>query len=129
MRGSGENAKGIQQAADLFGNDSVASTSRHSTPKLANSLRQIISSAQASTLRPAMKIPARFLLATMLTLLVGGCYQVPVTGRHAMNLVDDKEVTKMSINMFDDMKHRNKISRDKDRVEQLQRVGERISRV
>jgi metalloendopeptidase OMA1, mitochondrial len=46
-----------------------------------------------------------------------------------MNLVDDKEVTKMSIGMFDDMKHHFKVSRDKERNEQLQRVGERISKV
>ena len=46
-----------------------------------------------------------------------------------MNLVDDKEVTKMSISMFDDMKRRHRVSRDKDRVDQLQRVGERLSRV
>jgi metalloendopeptidase OMA1, mitochondrial len=54
---------------------------------------------------------------------------VPVTGRKAMNLVDDKEVTKMSISMFDDMKRRHRLSRDKDRIEQLQRIGDRISRV
>src|ERR1051325_10159236 len=76
-----------------------------------------------------MKVPARFLLGSLVTLLVGGCYEVPVTGRHAMNLVDDKEVTKMSIGMFDDMKRRYKVSRDKDRNEQLQRVGNRISKV
>ncbi len=46
-----------------------------------------------------------------------------------MNLVDDKEVTKMSIGMFDDMKRQYRVSRDKERNEQLQRVGERISKV
>jgi predicted Zn-dependent protease len=52
-----------------------------------------------------------------------------VTGRHAFNAVDDKEVTKMSIAMFDDMKRQYKISRDRQRTEQLKRVGERISKV
>ncbi len=69
------------------------------------------------------------LLATLTALLLAGCYQVPVTGRKAMNLVDDKEVTKMSISMFDDMKRRYKVSHDKERIEQLQRVGDRISKV
>lgn len=35
----------------------------------------------------------------------------------------------MSIAMFDDMKRRYKVSRDKDRIEQLKRIGDRISKV
>ncbi len=46
-----------------------------------------------------------------------------------MNLVDNQEVAKMSISMFDDMKRHYKLSRDRDRIEQLQRVGGRLSRV
>jgi metalloendopeptidase OMA1, mitochondrial len=76
-----------------------------------------------------MKVPIRSLLAGLSLLLFAGCYQVPVTGRKAMNLVDDKEVTKMSISMFDDMKRRYRLSNDKERVAQLQRVGNRISQV
>jgi predicted Zn-dependent protease len=76
-----------------------------------------------------MNSPSRVLLASLAALLVAGCYQVPVTGRRAMNLVDDKEVTKMSISMFDDMKKRYRPSRDRDRVEQLKRVGDRLSKV
>ena len=76
-----------------------------------------------------MKTARVFVLATLLSAFVAGCYQVPVTGRKAMNLVDDKEVTKMSIAMFDDMKRQYKVSRDRQRTEQLKRVGERISKV
>jgi predicted Zn-dependent protease len=71
----------------------------------------------------------RLLLLSLPTLLLAGCYEVPVTGRRAMTLVDDKEVTKMSIAMFDDMKRRYRLSRDRDHIEQLQRVGARISKV
>ena len=46
-----------------------------------------------------------------------------------MNLVNDQDVSKMSIAMFDDMKRRYRVSRDKDRIEQLQRIGSRISKV
>jgi predicted Zn-dependent protease len=63
------------------------------------------------------------------TLLVSGCYEVPVTGRSAVNLVDDRELTKQSIAMFEDLKRQHRPSTDKDRVAQLQRVGERISKV
>ena len=71
----------------------------------------------------------RLLLLSLPALLLAGCYEVPVTGRRAMTLVDDKEVTKMSIAMFDDMKRRYRLSRDKERIEQLQRVGARLSKV
>lgn len=99
---------------------------------LANSENQIHGFPPRLITLLVMKAPARFpclILAGMTALLVAGCYQVPVTGRRAMNLVDDKEVTKMSIAMFDDMKKRYRPSRDKERNEQLQRVGERISKV
>ncbi|MEO7345523.1 MAG: M48 family metallopeptidase [Opitutaceae bacterium] len=43
-----------------------------------------------------------------------------------MALVDDKEVTKMSIAMFDGMKTQYKISRDKELTARLKRVGERL---
>ena len=76
-----------------------------------------------------MQAPTRPLLLSLAFLLLAGCYEVPVTGRRAMNLVDDKEVTKMSISMFDDMKRRYRVSRDRDRNEQLQRVGYRLSKV
>lgn len=82
---------------------------------------------------PAMRFPTasplRLALAATATLLLGGCYEVPVTGRNAMTLVDDKEVTKMSIAMFDDMKRQYRVSRDKAKNEQLQRVGNRIAKV
>src|SRR5262245_62380774 len=76
-----------------------------------------------------MNVTTRLILANLALLVLASCYQVPVTGRKAMNLVDDKEVTKMSISMFDDMKKHYRVSRDKDRNEQLRRVGDRISKV
>lgn len=60
--------------------------------------------------------------------LLGGCHQVPVTGRSAVNLIDEKEFTKMSIAMFDQQKHTMRVSRDVPRVDQLRRIGDRISK-
>jgi predicted Zn-dependent protease len=68
-------------------------------------------------------------LAALAACLLAGCYEVPVTGRSAMNLVDDKSVTKMSIAAFDDMKAKNPRSHDKERIDQLNRVCERLSKV
>lgn len=76
-----------------------------------------------------MKSPLSLFLGVSLTCLLAGCYEVPVTGRKAMNIVDDKEVTKMSIAAFNDMKAHHRVSHDKERIDQLNRVGERISKV
>lgn len=76
-----------------------------------------------------MNLFSRFAVFAVVTSLVAGCYEVPVTGRRAVNLVDEKEVTKMSIAMFDQMKRKYKVSRDRDRNAQLQRIGERLSKV
>ena len=76
-----------------------------------------------------MKTTAVFIPLLSAALLLAGCYQVPVTGRSAVNLVDDKEVTKMSIAAFDDMKAHNRVSRDKAFNDQLRRVGERLAKV
>jgi metalloendopeptidase OMA1, mitochondrial len=76
-----------------------------------------------------MKTHPRLTLAFCAALLLSGCYEVPVTGRNAMNLVDDKDVTRMSIAMFDDMKAQYRLSRDRALNDQLQRVGNRIAKV
>lgn len=75
---------------------------------------------------PTMMKPFSVLGALLVGSFFAGCNQVPVTGRHALSLVDDREVTKMSIAAFDEMKAHNPVSRDAKRNEQLQRVGERI---
>jgi predicted Zn-dependent protease len=75
-----------------------------------------------------MNLPPRLALPLALTgaLFLSGCYEVPVTGRRALNIVSDQEMAKMSIAMFDDLKARSKLSRDREKVEQLRRVGERL---
>jgi len=70
--------------------------------------------------------PAAGVAAVLLLLLLSGCYEVPVTGRKALNIVNEQEVTKMSIAMFDGMKKQYRVSRDKERLDQLRRVGERL---
>ncbi|MSU70519.1 MAG: M48 family peptidase [Opitutaceae bacterium] len=61
--------------------------------------------------------------------LLSGCYEVPVTGRHSVSLVDKKGVAKMSIAAFEEMKTHYPVSRDRQLNEQLRRVGERLAKV
>lgn len=69
------------------------------------------------------------LIAALSGVLLGGCYQVPVTGRKALNMTSDKDVTKMSVAAFEDLKSRHPKSRDRARIDQLQRIGDRLARV
>lgn len=61
--------------------------------------------------------------------LLAGCYRVPVTGRRAVNLVDSQDVVRLSVAAFEDLKRKYRPLRDKTRIAQLERVGERLSKV
>lgn len=65
----------------------------------------------------------------LLTLLVSGCYQVPVTGRKAVNMVDDKAVKELSQKAFDQLKKTHRISHNQALIDRVQRVGERLAKV
>ena len=60
---------------------------------------------------------------------LAGCYDVPVTGRRSLSLVDGAQVSRMSVQAFEDMKKAHPQSKDPERIAQLQRVGERIAKV
>ena len=69
------------------------------------------------------------LAAAVLLALGTGCYQVPVTGRTAINTVSDAAVTKLSLEAFTQLKKTYPVSRNKALTEQVQRVGDRLARV
>jgi predicted Zn-dependent protease len=62
-------------------------------------------------------------------LLGGGCYEVPVTGRTAINMVSDQEVIKQSLAAFAEVKKKYRASHDRAQNEEVQRVGERLAKV
>lgn len=74
----------------------------------------------------------RFALAILLlvpVLLATGCYEVPVTGRSAINLVSDKDVKEKSLEAFAQAKKKYRQSLDKAMTERVERVGSRLSKV
>ena len=79
------------------------------------------------TLRQAARIPGLALAA--LLFLGAGCYQVPVTGRTALNTVSDEAVNKMSLQAFQQLKKSHPISRNRTLNARVQQVGERLARV
>lgn len=76
-----------------------------------------------------LRLPLFPLFASLVAMVLAGCYEVPVTGRRAVNLVDEKQVTQISIAEFDKMKARYPASRNRDQIAALNRVGERIAKV
>lgn len=69
-------------------------------------------------------------LAGALLLALGtGCYQVPVTGRSAINTVSDAAVNQMSLEAFNQLKKSHPVSRNRALIEQVQRVGDRLAKV
>ncbi|MFO1450849.1 MAG: M48 family metallopeptidase [Opitutaceae bacterium] len=61
--------------------------------------------------------------------LLSSCYQVPVTGRKALDLTSDTELAKVSAAAFDEVKSKHPRSKDQARIDQLQRVGGKIAKV
>jgi predicted Zn-dependent protease len=78
-------------------------------------------------LKPFLRTPLLSLLC--LSVVLTGCYQVPVTGRKALNLTSDTELAKVSAAAFEDVKSKHAKSKDRARIDQLQRVGDRIAKV
>ena len=68
--------------------------------------------------------------ATLVVLLFlsVGCATVPVTGRKSLNLLPDSELLSMSLQQYDDVLKKSKLSNDPAKVHMVNRVGERIAR-
>lgn len=80
---------------------------------------------------PPMRLVDRIVvpLSALSLLLCAGCYQVPVTGRSAINMVSDPEVIKQSLAAFNETKKKYPASRHGDLNERVQRVGTRLAKV
>ena len=60
-------------------------------------------------------------------LFLAGCATVPVTGRKSLNLLPDSELLTMSLQQYDDVLKKSKLSNDPAKVHMVKRVGERIA--
>ena len=80
-----------------------------------------------STISKAARLPG--LALTVLLALGAGCYQVPVTGRTALNTVSDEAVNQMSRQAFEQLKKTHPVSRNKALAARVQAVGERLAKV
>lgn len=60
---------------------------------------------------------------------LSGCYNVPVTGRNAVSMVDDTDVTEKAKAEFDKIKSNQRISRNSAQIRTVNNIGARISQV
>jgi predicted Zn-dependent protease len=61
-------------------------------------------------------------------LLLFACSTVPITGRRSFNIVSDSELLTMSLQQYNDVLKKSKLSNDPVKVQMVRRVGERIAR-
>jgi predicted Zn-dependent protease len=65
--------------------------------------------------------------ALLLFLELQGCAEVPITHRRGLHLVPETELLTMSLQQYDDVLKKNKLSKDTQKVEMVRRVGNRIA--
>jgi predicted Zn-dependent protease len=71
---------------------------------------------------------AGLIAALLLFLQLQGCAEVPITHRRGLHLVPETELLSMSLQQYDDVLKKNKLSKDTQKVEMVRRVGNRIAK-
>lgn len=59
--------------------------------------------------------------------LLAGCYTVPETGRKALNLMPDAQISRLALTSFNQLKEDEKVSDDYEMNVRVNRVGKRIA--
>jgi predicted Zn-dependent protease len=63
-----------------------------------------------------------------ITLLLPGCAEVPVTHRKGLRLVPESQLLSLSLQEYDQVLKKSRLSTDQQKVQMVRRVGERIAR-
>jgi len=64
---------------------------------------------------------------TLCALLLFSCTTVPITGRQSLNLVSDSELMTMSLQQYQEVLQKSKLSQDQQKVQEVRTVGTRIA--
>lgn len=68
-----------------------------------------------------------FLTMILMSFLLFGCAQVPITHRQSLHLVPESDLLTLSFQQYDEVLRKSKLSKDRDKVQMVQRVGKRIA--
>ena len=79
-------------------------------------------------LRYDRQFPGRLLASLLVLLLLQSCAEVPITHRKGLHLVPETELLSMSLQQYDDVLKKSKLSTDTQKVEMVRRVGNRIAK-
>lgn len=74
------------------------------------------------------RIFAGLIAALLLFLQLQGCAEVPITHRRGLHLVPETELLSMSLQQYDDVLKKSKLSKDTQKVKMVRRVGNRIAK-
>ncbi|MGD8720460.1 MAG: M48 family metallopeptidase [Desulfobacterales bacterium] len=64
----------------------------------------------------------------LLAAVVWGCAEVPITGRQSLHLVPESELLTLSLQQYNDVLQKSKLSTDNQKVAKVRRVGNRIAK-
>jgi len=77
---------------------------------------------------PDWRPPGILVAAVLLFLQFQGCAEVPITHRRGLHLVPETELLSMSLQQYDDVLKKSKLSTDTRQVEMVRRTGNRIAK-
>jgi predicted Zn-dependent protease len=64
----------------------------------------------------------------LLTAVVWGCAEVPITHRQSLHLVPESELLTLSLQQYNDVLQKSKLSTDNQKVAMVRRVGDRVAK-
>lgn len=70
----------------------------------------------------------RFLVISLVLLTIVACSTVAITGRKQFNIVSNSELIPMSFSQYDEVLKGSQLSKDANKVAQIERVGKRIQK-
>jgi predicted Zn-dependent protease len=76
---------------------------------------------------PMRKSIKGIVAAWMVFLMLTACAEVPITHRHSLHLLPESELTALSLQEYDQVLKKSKLSTDQKKVEMVRRVGSKIA--
>ena len=80
------------------------------------------------TLTPNRMNLRRIFGVVLLVAVVWGCAEVPITGRRSLHLVPESELLTLSLQQYNDVLQKSKLSTDNQKVAMVRRVGNRVAK-
>lgn len=70
----------------------------------------------------------RMFWLVLLAAVVWGCAQVPITGRQSLHLVSESELLALSLQQYNEVLQKSRLSTDDQKVAMVRRVGNRVAK-